>query len=369
MRVNTFLLAATLAFVFAPVTRAATSAVNFNADTGMLSVTGSCSGRYVLVVIKNTSSGAIWGSSNPPCASSTYNYTMAVPDDIRTGGAYSISAFDNGVSSSLGNGPSQPVILVPSPSIGQTAPAVIGSSSITLDTSSLAVAPDDISFVDSVLQSVFGIATSVVDTVESTVVAAVQVFAKMFTVLPGGSIRVPEGQNQISGQGILAAGDSDVFIANTSVTSSSEIIITPTSPTAVPLAVAQIVDGNGFHVDAISPQQISVSFSWLIVGTYATGASSSVQAQMPLPQLSGAQTISPVIGAVSSSDSAPSGTANTSGTDLSGSADNSPSASMGIASTTDASDTVNAATTTVSSDDTTTTTTDETSTDASDTPQ
>ena len=45
----------------------------------------------------------------------------------------------------------------------------------------------------------------------------------------GGSIKVPSGRNQISGQGVIEAGDTDVFIADTAVTASSEVIVTPTS--------------------------------------------------------------------------------------------------------------------------------------------
>ena len=179
---------------------AATSVANFDPASGMLSVTGSCSGRYILIVIKNSANGSIWGSSNPPCVNGSYSYRIAVPDSARGGGAFSVNAMDNGVPGTGSNTSTQPVIFSPAPGMDQT---LFDSSTITLDTSSLDVAPDDVSMLDSVLQNVFGIVTSAVDAVESSVVAATQMFAKMFTIIPGGSITVPQGQNQISGQGLL----------------------------------------------------------------------------------------------------------------------------------------------------------------------
>lgn len=259
---------------------AATSVANFDPASGMLSVTGSCSGRYILIVIKNSANGSIWGSSNPPCVNGSYSYRIAVPDSARGGGAFSVNAMDNGVPGTGSNTSTQPVVFSPAPGMDQT---LFDSSTITLDTSSLDVAPDDVSMLDSVLQNVFGIVTSAVDAVESSVVAATQMFAKMFTIIPGGSITVPQGQNQISGQGLLQAGDSEVFIANTAVTSSSEVIVTPTTPTAVPLAVTEIVDGSGFDVGVLNPQQISVSFTWLIIGTYPTDSSSTIVPESAAP--------------------------------------------------------------------------------------
>lgn len=265
---------------------AATSVANFDVGSGMLSITGVCSGTYVIVLIKNSANGSIWGSSNPPCVNGAYSYSIAVPDSIRNGGTFSVSAMDNGVPAAGGGGSVAPVVFAPQPDLDQTAP------SITLDTSSVENAPDDTSFLDAVLSNCFGIITSAVNAVEASVVAAVQVFGKIFTVLPGGSIVVPSGQNQISGQGTLAVGESDVFIADTAVTSSSQIIVTPTSPTEMPLSVTQVIGGDGFDVSAVSSQANSVSFTWLIINMYVPEGVSSTQVQFT-PQTQ--QTQSPAV--------------------------------------------------------------------------
>jgi hypothetical protein len=253
---------------------AATSIANFDPTAGTLSVNGSCSGRFVLVLIKNATSGAVWGSSNPLCVNGVYSYSIAVPDNMRTGGAFSVSAVDNGVSASAVGG-GQPVIFSQAPGINQTASSSISSdtTSISLDTSSVDAAPDDVSVLDGFVQGFFGIATSAVNAVESSVVAAMHFFVKIFTILPGGSINVPSGQNEISGQAMLPAGATSVFIANTSVATSSDILITPTSPTQAPLSVMQIQSGNGFYIGVASAQTAGVGFTWIIVNTYADSTS------------------------------------------------------------------------------------------------
>jgi hypothetical protein len=261
-----------MSFLFAFPTYAATSVANFDPLSGILSVTGSCSGRYVLVVIRNSASGAVWGSSNPACVAGSYRYQIAIPENLRTGGAFTVSAADNGAAAT-GGGPASPVMFSPPPPELQQQIMASGSISLSLDTSSLNVGGSDVSFLDGILQSLFGIVGSAVNAVESSVVAAVQLFAKVFTILPGGSLTVPNGANQISGSGTLATGDTEVFIANTAVTSSSDIIVTPTTPSQLPLAVMQIVPGSGFDVGVLSPQTIPTSFNWLIVGTYAVGSS------------------------------------------------------------------------------------------------
>ena len=317
--------------------RAATNITKFDVDTGMLSVAGSCSGRYVLVVIKNSSSGSVWGSSNPPCVDGAYSYSIAVPGNVRTGSTFFVNAVDNGISGSGGSSSSQPVIFSAQPDAGQVA------TSITLDASSLEAVPDDVSFLDDALQNFFGIVTSAVNAVKASVVAAAQMFAKIFTILPGGSIAVPRGQNQISGQGSLGAGATDVFIANTAVASSSEIILTPTSPTQVPLTVTRIVDGGGFGVGTISPQQIPVSFTWLIIGTYPAGSSSplSVPGTMPAAISAGPGTGSDdgaqlIVGVPPSGDSSSTNATGTDITDIFSSSSDDSATAAATATTTDA---------------------------------
>jgi hypothetical protein len=322
--------------------RAATSQVNFDPGTGTLSVAGSCSGRFVLIIIKNSSTGSIWGSSNPPCVSGTYSYSLVISDSVRTGATFIVNVMDNGVAGSGGIGPSQPVIFSQAPGTNQTAnSSSVADLSITLDTSSLATAPDDTSFLDGVLQDCFGIITSALNSAEASVVAAVHLFAKIFTIIPGGSITVPQGQNQISGQGSLAAGASEVFIANTAVTSSSQIIVTPTSASQLPLSVMQITGGDGFDVGTISPQQIGVSFTWLIINTYNAGP----------PTQAGLQQGSPSVGVVQPPADTSDTTPDVVPTDSSSTDDTNGASSTIVVTTTDATTTDDVATTS----DTTTT--------------
>ncbi|MGC9599438.1 MAG: hypothetical protein ABSE18_03575 [Minisyncoccia bacterium] len=262
--------------------RAASSNVVFDPGTGKLSVSGNCSARFVLVVIRRTSDGSIWGSSNPSCVNGSYAYAITVPAGDRMGGTFVVDAVDGGTV------PGSATAAITSPSTASatvvfSTPIPLTDVTVTMDTSSLAAAPpSDDSWLDSVLQQFFGIVTSAVDAVKTSVVAAMQIFSKMFAVLPGGSIAVPKGANQMSGDGEIGAGVTDVFVPNTLLTSSSEVIVTPTSPTEVPLAVTQRSDGAGFHVGTVRSQSIPVSFSWLIISTYAAGSSTVVEQSMPV---------------------------------------------------------------------------------------
>ena len=131
------------------------------------------------------------------------------------------------------------------------------------------------------LQHFFGIVADAGNVIQgfirASMVAVQNLFVKTVVVLPSGSITVPSGENQISGQGVLEAGETDVFVANTSVTSSSEIMVTPTSLTANPLSVIDIKDGSGFDVGVANPPVNSISFTWFVVGTYGVGSTSIVQ--------------------------------------------------------------------------------------------
>jgi len=153
---------------------------------------------------------------------------------------------------------------------------------ITLDTASLSATPDDQTFLDSVLSQFFGILTDaaaaiqnfsivVADKVKASLIATVSLFSKTITLLPQGSLTVPEGENQMAGEGWLNAGATDVFIPNTSVVSSSKIIITPTSPIDTPLAATQKIDGVGFHVGIARASSAPIHFDWLIVQSYSAG--------------------------------------------------------------------------------------------------
>lgn len=113
---------------------------------------------------------------------------------------------------------------------------------------------------------------------------------------------MPSGRNQISGQGVIGAGDTDVFIADTAVKASSEVIVTPTSPTAEPLAVIDIKEGSGFDVSVMDPEANPVSFTWFLVGTYAADSSTPVEAQQNLVAPSVPAELPPVVSMLMATD-------------------------------------------------------------------
>jgi trimeric autotransporter adhesin len=105
-------------------------------------------------------------------------------------------------------------------------------------------------------------------TIADGVMTVLHLFTKTITILPGGNITVPQGKDQMAGSAALLAGMKEIFVPNASVASSSKIVITPTSPTQVPLFVEMKQDGVGFTAASIQPQSADVLFDWLMVQTY-----------------------------------------------------------------------------------------------------
>jgi hypothetical protein len=277
-----------MVFAFASAARAATEQVSFDVMTGNLNVSGACSSRIVLVVIRRAADSSIWGSSNPNCVKGAYAYSIPVSDADRQGGTFKVQVFDSAsadgsipTNSASGNA-SQPVVFSAIPLTTD-----ISTATIIIDTSSIATTTDE-SFLDATLSQFFNIVMDVGDavqsfttifanTVKASLIAAVNIFSKNLTLLPGGSLNVPTGANQMSGNNWLGAGMTDVFIPNTSVATSSKIIITPTSPSSIPLSVTDKVAGAGFHVGVLSPQAQAISFDWLIVQSYVAGDQAQAQ--------------------------------------------------------------------------------------------
>lgn len=98
-------------------------------------------------------------------------------------------------------------------------------------------------------------------------------FTKFLTILRGGEIKVPEGENEISGVGRILGGTSEIFIANNKITSSSKILVTPTVVTRLPLAVIEKRAGVGFRVAVADPSPDNILFDWLIINSYSEGGS------------------------------------------------------------------------------------------------
>lgn len=309
-----------MVFASAPV-RAATANTSFDAITGKLSVSGACSERFALVVIRRATDGSIWGSSNPDCVHGAYTYNTSIPGSDRDGSIFTVQVFDEssaGASlptATVSQGGVEPVIFAaPIPT------TAITTATITIDTSSLAAAPYDPSPIDMILSQFFGIVADVgdavqsftalvADTIKASLIAVSDLFAKNVAILPGGSLKVPTGANQLAGKDWLNAGVTDVFIPNTAITSSSQVVITPTSPTSFPLAVTEKEDGVGFRVSAPATQASAVSFDWFVIQTYDAAQPAAAQSSaadtgntissMPTPDVATSQD---VVAATSSDD-------------------------------------------------------------------
>ena len=107
-----------------------------------------------------------------------------------------------------------------------------------------------------------------IDKIVASVATIGELFTKTITILPGGNIIVPEGENQMSGSSVIGIGAGELFIPNTLVTSSSKIFVTPTSQTDIPIAVTRKEDGRGFGVGLARPATVLIPFDWLIIGSY-----------------------------------------------------------------------------------------------------
>ena len=257
----------------------ATSTVRFNSSSGILSVSGACASRFVAIIVRRSADGSIWGSSDAHCSSGTYEASFTVPPSDRNGGAFLVQAIDEGA---LGGAlPASSTTSAAAPPVIFAAPDnATASATIVVDTSSIGVAPYDPSLMDAILNQAFGIVAGAADAVQSfttvvansvkaAVVAVGDLFATHITVAPNGSIRIPAGANQLAGENQLGALAMSVFIPNTAVVSSSEILVTPTVPTPVPLAVIAKQDGIGFQVGVSAPQPGPVTFDWTILQTYS----------------------------------------------------------------------------------------------------
>lgn len=104
----------------------------------------------------------------------------------------------------------------------------------------------------------------------TAITASIQdLFVKTLTVLPGGSIALPTGENQIAGVGILSAGTTDTFIANTQIEENSVIYLSPTSDIDTPLYVYKKEAGKGFGVRTKRAMADGdITFDWFFIKTY-----------------------------------------------------------------------------------------------------
>lgn len=95
-----------------------------------------------------------------------------------------------------------------------------------------------------------------------------QLFVDTLTILPGGNLFLPSGENQIAGSDILPAGQTEIFVSNSQIDSHSSIYLTPTSETEIPLYVAEKKVGQGFIVRISKPLPQNITFDWFFVKIY-----------------------------------------------------------------------------------------------------
>ena len=169
----------------------------------------------------------------------------------------------------------------PDPSEGTTTGSVLAFVDVGWEPGSLVTTTNTTSSspfsIGDDLRQFFGIISGVGDTVQSliraSVIAVENLFVKVVTVLPSGSIKVPSGPDQMSGVGTLDALSWQVFIPNVQVASSSKIFVTPTGLTSVPLVVVSKQDSVGFTVGVATPQTNDIPIDWIMVQGYHVGGS------------------------------------------------------------------------------------------------
>jgi hypothetical protein len=125
----------------------------------------------------------------------------------------------------------------------------------------------------------------------TAITATIQdLFVKTLSVLPGGSIALPSGENQIAGVGMLSAGATDTFIPNTQIEEDSVIYLSPTSDIDTPLYVYKKEAGKGFSVRTKRAMaDTNITFDCFFIKTYK-------------PKNSGDQVMTTVGGTSSSTD-------------------------------------------------------------------
>jgi hypothetical protein len=146
------------------------------------------------------------------------------------------------------------------------ASAANGSGTVTdfVDTVNRSI--EDIVF--AVLNKVDNLSTVITNRLTAIVASIQELFVSSFTILPGGSITVPAGENQIAGVGHLAVGTTEVFVRNDMIDENAVVYLTSTSEIDSPLYVASKVVGKGFYVRIKKSQENDVSFNWFFIKTY-----------------------------------------------------------------------------------------------------
>jgi hypothetical protein len=110
--------------------------------------------------------------------------------------------------------------------------------------------------------------SSLAEKVTSKLAIFENLLTSTMTINSGGEITVPAGVNEMAGEGMLPAGQTSVFVANSKVASTSQIIVTPAVALSGSLAVTEKREGEGFTLSIKTAEPEDVPFDYLIIQTY-----------------------------------------------------------------------------------------------------
>jgi len=312
-----------------PIAQAAEDAIIFYPGNKELSVAGKCAKPQVLILIYYAGSDKVWGSGNARCESGQYQYKQDLSSWDIADGEFEVEVIDGGYKEKLARekqgkaqGKKEKVIisgmeeyklnqrnlekrnLTASGSIGSLASNGSDAVSIDSSTSSPGAADRDeaVRLLDNILNKVFNIVRDVKEAVQNFIViiaktiqtatlAAVEIFTGTLAILPDGGISVPEGENQVAGSGVIAAGAKELFIANTQITENSKIFLTSLSEASGALVVSEKISKKGFKVSVSKLAENNITFDWLIIDAYNASEASVSASAKPSISTSTAQNV------------------------------------------------------------------------------
>ena len=119
-----------------------------------------------------------------------------------------------------------------------------------------------------VIEKMENLSSFVANRITALTASVGDLFTRTLSILPGGSINVPAGENEIAGSGKIEKGNESIFISNDQVDDSSIIMLTATSRIEHPLYVAEIKKGEGFTIKMSEALDDDVTFNWFFIKTY-----------------------------------------------------------------------------------------------------
>lgn len=299
-----FYLLTILFLTFLPFAIFANGDITVDPNTNELAVSGYCAEKDVLILIYYGESDNIWGSANLKCEDGKYKYNVKLSNWNIDDGEFEAEVIDGGYKIKASRTETEKLEAKNKRSkieISAQGGFAFGEKNIKKQSEGLDLAnnvssaisaseglaedfikQDDGSFaMDDVLSVVFGIAKTVgkaiynfteiiAKTIKTTALAAAEIFTEKFAIVPDGKIILPEGENQISGRGVIARGELETTILNNQVSGESKIFLTALSVIDSPLIVQEKIEGQGFKVAISKSAAEDVAFDWFLVETYKT---------------------------------------------------------------------------------------------------